>query len=98
MPQQLPQIEQSKKARIQLALKAIKQDPTIPLRRVAADYNVPSSTLSDRRAGRPSQADRRPKTMNLGKTEEEVIVGSFFIALRTSCILAFFDCSIWDSC
>jgi hypothetical protein len=74
MPQQLPQIEQSKKARIQLALKAIKQDPTIPLRRVAADYNVPSSTLSDRRAGRPSQADRRPKTMNLGKTEEKVIV------------------------
>ena len=44
------------------------------MRRVAAIYNVPRTTLRHRRAGQPLQADRRPTTISLDKTEEEVIV------------------------
>ena len=74
MPHQSHQIELSKEARIQTALQAIKQDATLSVRRVAAIYNVPRTTLRHRRAGQPSQADRRPTTMSLHKTEERVIV------------------------
>jgi hypothetical protein len=74
MRQQPPQVDASTEIQIQLALQAIKKDASISLRRVAAICNVSSSTLNDRRAGQPSQADRRTKTMNLSKTEEEVIV------------------------
>jgi hypothetical protein len=74
MPQQQHQIEPSKERQIQLALQALKQDATLSLQRAAAIYNVSRATLSDQRAGRPSQADYRPKSMNLTKTEEGVVV------------------------
>jgi hypothetical protein len=47
---------------------------TLSLRRAAAIYNVPQKTLSNRRGGRPSQADRWPKLRNLTKLKEEVVI------------------------
>ena len=67
-------MEPSNERQIQTALRAIKQDRTLKIGRAAAIYSVPRKTLSDRRAGRPSQADRWPKLRNLDKLEEEVIV------------------------
>jgi hypothetical protein len=74
MPQQQHQMEPSNERQIQTALQALKQDATLSLRRAAAIYNVSRTTLSYRRAGRPSQADCWPKLRNLTKLEEEVVV------------------------
>ncbi|EFQ90857.1 hypothetical protein PTT_12453 [Pyrenophora teres f. teres 0-1] len=74
MPQQQHQIEPSNERQIQTALRALEEDATLSLRRAAAIYNVSRTTLSYRRAGRPSQADCWPKSMNLTKTEEGVVV------------------------
>ena len=74
MSQQKHHLESSKEAQVQLALQAIKQDATISERRAAAIYSIPRKTLGDRRAGRPSQVDRWPKSRNLTKLEEDVIV------------------------
>ena len=74
MPQQQHQIEPSKECQIQTALQALKQDATLSLRRAAAIYNVSLATLGHRRAGRPPQADYWPKSKNLTKIEEEVVV------------------------
>jgi hypothetical protein len=74
MSQQQQQLEPSRECQIQLALQALKQDANLSERRAAAIFNVPRTTLGDRRAGRTSQANRRPKTMNLTKLEEKVVV------------------------
>jgi hypothetical protein len=74
MPQQQHQMEPSNERQIQTALQALKEDATLSLRRAAAIYNVSRTTLSYRRAGRLSQGDCWPKSMNLTKTEEEVVV------------------------
>jgi hypothetical protein len=74
MPQQQHQIEPYKERQIQLALQALKQDATLSQRRAAAIYNVDQSTLSRRCAGQTPQADRWPKSRNLTKTEEGVVV------------------------
>jgi hypothetical protein len=74
MPQQQHQIEPSKERQIQLALQALKQDATLSLRRAAAIYKVTHTTLSRRRAGQTPQADRWPKSRNLTKTKESVVV------------------------
>ncbi|USP79293.1 putative transposase [Curvularia clavata] len=67
-------LQPSSECQIQLALQALKQDANLSERRAAALYNVSRTTLRQRRDGRDSQADRRPKTMNLTKLEEEVVV------------------------
>jgi hypothetical protein len=59
---------------MQTALQALKQDATLSLQRAAAIYNVSQTTLSYQRARRPSQADYRPKSINLTKTKEGVVV------------------------
>ena len=74
MSQQQQQLQLSSECQIQLALQALKQDANLSLRRAAAIFNVARSTLSDRRDKRPSQADRWPKTMNLTKVEEKVVI------------------------
>jgi hypothetical protein len=61
-------------ARIQLALQVIKQDANLSVRRAAAIYNVPHSTLADRHAGMASQRDWKPKSKRLLETEEQVII------------------------
>ena len=74
MSQQQQHIEASSECQIQLALQALKQDANLSLRRAAAIFNVTPSTLSRRRAGQTPQGDRRPKTINLSKLEEKVVV------------------------
>ena len=43
-------------------------------RRAASVYNVPKSTLNDRRAGKPARRDCQPNSKKLTQLEEEVIV------------------------
>ena len=74
MSQQQQHLQPSSERQIQLALQALKQDANLSERRATAIFNVTRKTLSNRRAGQPSQADRWPKTMNLTKLEEEVVV------------------------
>ncbi|KAJ8110902.1 hypothetical protein OPT61_g6375 [Boeremia exigua] len=74
MPQQQHNINALKEAQIQLALQALKQDANLSQRRAAAIYRVPQSTLSTRRAGRPSRADTMPNSRGLDNNEERVIV------------------------
>jgi hypothetical protein len=72
-----PQQRQSnalKERQIQLALWALEQDATLSLRRAAAIYNVPLTTLHHRRAGRPSRVDIMPNSRNLTNAEEQVVV------------------------
>jgi hypothetical protein len=74
MPPQQPQFSASKERQIQLALQALKQDAKLSVRRAAAIYNVPKSTLHQRRAGRPSRVDTMANLQNLTSAEEQVIV------------------------
>ena len=74
MSSQQHYLDASKEAQIQLALQALKQDVTLSLRRAAAIYKVPRSTLSDQRTGRPSRADSMANSRKLDNNEEEVIV------------------------
>jgi hypothetical protein len=63
-----------KEARIQLAIQAIEQDPSLSVRRAAQLYNAPRRTLNNRRAGMDSRRDCQPNSIKLSKTEESVIV------------------------
>jgi uncharacterized protein YoaH (UPF0181 family) len=74
MPPQQLQLNASKEAQVQLAIEALKQDKKLSLRRTAAIYKVPETTLRDRRAGRPSRADTMANLRNLTATKEQVIV------------------------
>jgi hypothetical protein len=74
MPPQPPQFNASKESQVQLALQALQQDAKLSLRRAAAIYNVPPTTLHHRRAGRPSRVDTMPNSRNLTPAEEQVIV------------------------
>ena len=69
-------------SRIIIALKAIKNDPKLSLRRVAAIYNVPLVTLSDRRAGKPARRDTTANSRKLTDLEEQTIV-QYIIKLYT---------------
>jgi hypothetical protein len=64
----------SKEGRVILALDALKRDEKLSLRAAAKLYNVPATTLFDRRAGRPAQADTTPKVKKLTQLEEGAIV------------------------
>jgi hypothetical protein len=55
----------SKEARIVLAVEALQKDKRLRLEAVAKLYNVPASTLRDRRAGRPARRDTAPNSKKL---------------------------------
>ncbi|KZL85197.1 transposase [Colletotrichum incanum] len=61
-------------SRIILAIQALEKDPKMPVRRAASTFEVPESTLRDRRAGRVARGERRPNSMKMTITEEEVIL------------------------
>ena len=63
-----------KKDRIKLALQATKEPQNLSVRRAAVVYNVPKSTLHDRRAGKQSTRDTHPKSSALTKAEEQTLV------------------------
>jgi hypothetical protein len=74
MSQQRNNLPALKEARLQLALQAINRDAALSERRAAAIYNVSRITLRRRRAGIPLRSDCTPNSMNLLKTEEDIIV------------------------
>ncbi len=57
-----------------LAIEAIKKDPKLSMRRVAAMYNVRRTTLQARVNGRASRYDIMPNSRTMTDLEEEVIV------------------------
>jgi len=61
-------------ADIQLAISSINATQIPHVRRAASAFNVPESTLRDRRAGKPARRDCQPNSKKLTQLEEEVIV------------------------
>src|ERR1700712_2264615 len=64
----------SNEARLILALEALQNNEKLGLRAAAKLYNVSSSTLSDRRAGRPARRDIPANSYSLTDLEEQTIV------------------------
>jgi hypothetical protein len=64
----------SNEADIQLAISVLKSNQIQSSLRAAATFNVPRSTLRNRRAGKPARRDCQPNSKKLSQTEEEVIV------------------------
>jgi hypothetical protein len=61
-------------ANIQLALSPLNASQRESTRRAATIFDVPKSTLIDRRAGKPAQHDCQPNSKKLTVLEEEVVV------------------------
>ena len=72
----------SNEARVILALEALQNDEKLSLRAAAKLYNVSSSTLGDRRAGRPARRDIPANSRSLTNLEEQTIV-QYIIELST---------------
>ena len=64
----------SNERRIILALQAIKRDPKLSVRAAAKIYNIPQTTLRDRRAGKRSRLDIPANSRKLTNLEEEAII------------------------
>lgn len=64
----------SKDAGISLALQALNKDPKLRIRKAAAIYSVPPTTIRDRRDGRINRGDSRANLKKLTDSEERVIV------------------------
>jgi hypothetical protein len=73
MPQQTRTHLAQKEERIAAAISAIERNEVPSARKAAALYSVSETTLCQRRAGRPSRRNYRPKTANLTKQEEEAL-------------------------
>src|SRR3984957_18448105 len=63
-----------KESRIILALQALKKCENPQLETIAKIYDIPASTLRDRRAGRPARRDTKPNLRKLTDLEEEELV------------------------
>ena len=63
-----------KEGRLALALLAIQRHQIPTERRAAGLYNVPKSTLQDRRGGMTARRDCEPNSKKLTKLEELVII------------------------
>ncbi len=64
----------SKEAGIILALQALEQDLKLSCREAALIYNVPRTTVRDRRDGRVARRDSTPNLKKLTNLEERAIV------------------------
>jgi hypothetical protein len=64
----------SQESRILLALQAIKPRGNLTIRRAAKVYNVPYTTLRNRRQGKPAREDMIPNSRKLTELEEETLV------------------------
>ena len=63
-----------KENQIIIALEVMKRDPSLGVRRAAALYGVPRTTLTRRQSGTLSRRDSPPNSKKLTKTEEETII------------------------
>ena len=64
----------SNESRIILAIEALKNDPKLTERATASIYNVPRTTLADRRAGKLSRRDMTANGRKLTNLEENVLL------------------------
>ena len=74
MPQRRAALLSLNEADIQLALSSLNANQIQSNRRAAKAFNVPRTTLNDRRAGKPARRDCQPNSKKLTQIEEEVIV------------------------
>ena len=65
---------QTQKARVILAIKAIRSNKKISYRAAAQLYNVPEATVRFRMSGRTTMANRHPKAQNLTAIKKDVII------------------------
>ena len=79
MPQQRTTQTLYTKSDLQIALFNIQSQRVKSQRRATSIYNVPRTTLQDRRAGKRSRRDCEPKVKRLNKLEEEAIVKRILI-------------------
>jgi len=63
-----------KESRIILALEALKKDPKLSVRKAAAIYDIPRSSLGDRRAGIQPRRELPANSRKLTDLEEKVIL------------------------
>jgi hypothetical protein len=63
-----------KEGQLLLALQAFQKDPNLSLRAAARIYNVPETTLRNRRDGAALQHDFVPESRKLTKSEETAII------------------------
>lgn len=66
--------ELPKESRVILALQALQRDKNLSIRAAAKIYNIPATTIRDRRNGRTARRDTRPNSINLTESEEQAIV------------------------
>lgn len=66
--------QSSNESRVILALEAIKNDKNLSVRAAAKIYDVPATTIRDRRDGRTARRDTRPNSTNLTESEEQSII------------------------
>jgi hypothetical protein len=64
----------SNEAGVQLAISVLNSNQIQSSQRAARTFNVPPSTLRDRRAEKPARRDCQPNSKKLSQTEEDVIV------------------------
>src|SRR6201989_2954275 len=64
----------SQESRILLALQAIKPRRNLTIRRAAKVYNVPYTTLRNRRQGKSAREDMIPNSRKLTELEEKTLV------------------------
>ena len=74
MLSQQQQLDALKETQIQLALHALKQGARLSLWRAADICKVSTSTLHQRRTGRPSRVNSMANSQNLTNTEERVVI------------------------
>ena len=74
MPQPQQALSRSNEADIQLTLASLNRNQIQTVRAAAQTFNVPRTTLRERRAGKPARRDCQPNSKKLTQLEEEVIV------------------------
>src|SRR6195952_2317928 len=74
MPQPQQALVRSSEADIQLTISSLNKRQIKTVRAAAQTFNVPRTTLRDRRAGKPPRRDCQPNSKKLTQLEEEVII------------------------
>ncbi|KAH8630549.1 hypothetical protein IG631_15126 [Alternaria alternata] len=74
MPQRQQALTRSSEADIQLTISSLNKHQIKTVRAAAQAFNVPRTTLRDRRAGKPARRDCQPNSRKLTQLEEQVIV------------------------
>jgi hypothetical protein len=74
MPQPYQTLSRSDEADIRLTISSLNKHQIKTVRAAARAFNVPRTTLRERRAGIPARRDSQPNSKKLTQQEEEVII------------------------